>query len=127
MVYNERRRGETKVRVVGRNNITFSHTGHHRLLWPTLDKNQGLTSPLFRLAPRAPAPGQMAADASDGGPAGPSPPRRSPRLGGGSTSPISARGKRGEGLCGRHRRHQRHGAGNSMTGPMLPLATGRRE
>jgi len=25
MVYNERRRGETRVRVVGRNNITFSH------------------------------------------------------------------------------------------------------
>jgi len=25
MVYNQRRRGETRVRVVGRNNITFSH------------------------------------------------------------------------------------------------------
>jgi len=31
MVYNERRRGETRVRVVGRNNITFSHMV--ALLW----------------------------------------------------------------------------------------------
>jgi len=27
MVFNERRRGETRVRVVGRNKITFSHIG----------------------------------------------------------------------------------------------------